>query len=136
MMQSHRFVAEIWSPDSPKIQIVSTSWRSPVEQVRLDRAYSGFIAELHHRLAAAGTAQFSIGLPAATYWIGVAAFTVLMISIAVMVVRSGLAMQWTGAALVAAFLLIFAYQLGNYFRHNRPRRYRPDAIPSGVLPRA
>src|SRR4029079_16586599 len=40
-MQSHRFVAEIWSPDHPKIQIVSASWRSPFEQERLDKGYAG-----------------------------------------------------------------------------------------------
>src|ERR1700740_2750905 len=31
-MQSRRFVTEIWSTDNPKIQIVSVSWRSMVEQ--------------------------------------------------------------------------------------------------------
>ena len=35
-LQTHRFVAEIWSHDSPKIQFASASWRSLVEQERLD----------------------------------------------------------------------------------------------------
>jgi hypothetical protein len=71
-MQSHRFIAEIWSPGNPKIQIVSVSWRSIMEQQRLDAAYAAFIIELHRRLAAAGApARFSTGLPFATYWVGV-----------------------------------------------------------------
>ena len=53
-MQSHRFITEIWSTDNPKIQIVSVSWRSIMEQERLDKAYSGFVTELHRRVAAAG----------------------------------------------------------------------------------
>ena len=53
-MQTHRFITEIWSADNPKIQIVSVSWRSIMEQERLDNAYSAFVTELHRRLAAAG----------------------------------------------------------------------------------
>ena len=63
-MQSQRFITEIWSADNPKIQIVSVSWRSIMEQERLDKAYSAFVTELHRRLAAAGAAaKFSTGLP-------------------------------------------------------------------------
>src|SRR4051812_9560117 len=77
-MQSHRFITEIWSPDSPKIQIVSASWRSILEQERRDEAYSAFVAELHRRLAAAGaTTQFSTGLPVAIYGVGIVVFAVV-----------------------------------------------------------
>ncbi len=53
-MQSHRFITEIWSPGNPKIQIVSASWRSIMEQERLDNAYSAFVTELHRRLGCGG----------------------------------------------------------------------------------
>ena len=56
-MQSHRFITEIWSADNPKIQIVSASWRSIMEQERLDEAYPSFISELHRRIAAARRAR-------------------------------------------------------------------------------
>jgi hypothetical protein len=135
-MQSHRFVTEIWSSDNPKIQIASVSWRSLVEQGRLDAPYAAFIVELHRRLAAAGTAaQFSAGLPVAVYWIGVGVFAAVMVAIGVLTVRAMQAGQWSGAALVGLFFVVFAYQLGNYFRRNRPGRYRPDALPPNVLPR-
>jgi hypothetical protein len=63
-MQTHRFIAEIWSADNPKIQIVSVSWRSIMEQERLDMAYSAFVTELHRRVSAAGAAaKFTTGLP-------------------------------------------------------------------------
>jgi len=135
-MQSHRFVTEIWSPDGPKVQIASVSWRSLVEQQRLDQAYAAFVTELHRRLAAAGAAtQFSTGLPVATYGIGAALSAAVMVAVAIMAVRSALAMQWTTAAIVGAFLLVFAWQIGGYFLRNRPGRYRPDAIPPGVMPK-
>src|SRR6266540_2397550 len=61
-MQPHRFLAEIWPTAGPKLQVASTSWRSVVEQERLDAAYGAFIRELHRRLAAAGTqASFETG---------------------------------------------------------------------------
>ena len=136
-MQSQRFLTEIWSADNPKIQIASASWRGLVELERLDKAYSAFITELHRRMAAAGTtAQFLAGMPQISYWIGVTVFFGVMVAMAVLTVRAIQSEHWTGAAIVGAFFLVFAAQLGNYFRRNRPSRYRPDAPPAHVLPRS
>ena len=136
-MQAHRFVTEIWSPDYPKIQIVSASWRSLVEQERLDRDYAEFVTALHRRLAAAGSGtQFLTGLPALTYWIGAIVFGVVMVTTGIMVVRALQLGQWSVSAIIGVFFLVFAIQIGNYFRRNRPGRYRPDAIPAVLLPKA
>jgi hypothetical protein len=133
--QTHRFIAEIWSADNPKIQISSASWRSMFEQERLDAAYAAFIGELHRRLAAAGTpAKLSTGLPHATYWLGLMVFAAVMIATAILGVRALIAGQWSAAAVVVAFFAVFAYQIGNHFRRNRPGRYRADAIPPNVMP--
>lgn len=135
-MQSRRFVTEIWSTDNPKISIVSVSWRSLVEQERQDAAYSNFIAELHRRLAAAKTeAQFTAGLPVVSYWLGVVVFAVVMVTIAAMIVRALRQEQWSASAIIAAILAAFGYQIGNYFRRNRPVKYRPQAIPPEVMPK-
>ena len=134
-MQAHRFVTEIQFPGRSKIQIASVSWRSMVEQERLDRGYAAFITELHRRLASAGVAaQFSAGLPATVYWIGAAMFAGVMIAMAVLIVRALQTQQWSAAAVVVVFFVVFALQIGNYFRRNRPGRYRPDAIPAELLP--
>jgi hypothetical protein len=135
--QTHRFIAEIWSADNPKIQIVSTSWRSMFEQERFDAAYAAFIGELHRRLAATGTrARFSTGMPRATYWLGLIVFAAVMIGTAILGVRALMAGQWSAAAIISAFFAVFAYQIGNHFRRNWPGRYRADAIPPNVMPRA
>ncbi len=134
-MQSHRFVTEIWSAGTPKMQICSVSWRSMMEQQRLDRDYSAFVTELHRRIAAAGArARFSTGLPVVTYWIGVVVFSAVMLATAALAVRAAILEQWTASALVALFFAIFAYQAGTYFYRNRPGSYRPDAIPALALP--
>jgi hypothetical protein len=136
-MQSQRFITEIWSADNPKIQIVSASWRSMVEQERLDAPYAAFVGELHRRLASAGgAARFSTGLPVAIYWVGVIVFAAVMLATAVMLVRAIGLEQWGASAIVGLFFAVFAYQLGNYFYRNRPGCYRPDALPAGVLPKA
>jgi hypothetical protein len=135
-MQSHRFIAEIWSAGNPKIQIVSASWRSMFEQERLDAAYSAFVRELHRRLAAAGApAEFSTGLPRATYWLGLMVFAAAMIATAILGLRTMIAGQWSAAAIIGAFFAAFAYQIGNHFRRNWPGRYRADAIPLNIMPR-
>jgi hypothetical protein len=136
-MQSHRFITEIWSPGNPKIQIVSVSWRSIMEQQRLDAAYAAFIIELHRRLAAAGApARFSTGLPFATYWAGVVIFGAVLVATGSLLVRAMNFDQWAPMVVVAIFFLVFAYQLGTYFYRNRPGRYRPNAVPAEVLPKA
>src|SRR3954451_25167744 len=135
-MQSHRFITEIWAPGNPKIQIVSVSWRSIMEQQRLDASYAAFIAELHRRLAAASSsAQFSTGLPFATYWVGVVVFGAVLAATGALVVRAMSFDQWAPMVVVGIFFLVFAYQLGTYFYRNRPGRYRPDAVPAGLLPK-
>ena len=135
-MQSHRFITELWAPGNPKIQIVSVSWRSIMEQQRLDAAYAAFIVELHRRLAAAGApARFSTGLPFATYWVGVVIFGAVLVATGGLLVRATSFDQWAPMVVVAIFFLVFAYQLGTYFYRNRPGHYRPDAVPADVLPK-
>jgi hypothetical protein len=136
-MQSHRFITEIWSTDNPKVQLVSASWRSIMEQERLDKAYAAFVGELHRRLAAAAVpAHFSTGLPIVTYWIGVVMFGAVLFATAALVFRAANSLEWAATAVVAIFFLVLSYQLGIYFYRNRPGRYRPDAIPAGVLPQS
>lgn len=136
-MQSHRFITEIWSTDNPKIQIVSVSWRSIMEQERLDKAYSAFVTELHRRIAtAAAPAKFSAGLPVVTYWIGVVIFGAVLLATSALFLRATSSDQWSATAIVGVFFLVLAYQLGTYFYRNWPGRYRADAIPAGVLPRS
>ena len=135
-MQSHRFVTELWADGCPKLQVVSSSWKSMFEQERFDDAYSKFIGELHRRLANVnGTAQFDRGSSPFVYWPGVAVFAGAALGLAALIARALQAGAVTSAAIVAAFLVLFLWQAGNFFRRNRPGTYRPDALPADMMPR-
>jgi hypothetical protein len=135
-LQNHRFVTEIWSSDGPRLDIVSSSWKSMVEQVKLDRDYRVFITELHRRLAAMGTtARFDTGTNPLTYWAGLAVFVATGLALAIIITRAVQGRAIGAAILVGAFLAAFLWQAGNFFRRNRPGRYRPDALPAELLPK-
>ena len=134
-MQFYRFRAEIWPLNGPKIELVSSSWRSMLEQESRGAAYSAFIAELHRRIAAAGApARFETGGAAPLYWAGFAVFSGIALALAALIVRALQLGQWSGAAFIAAFLALFLWQAGGYFRRNRPGRYRAEALPAHLLP--
>ena len=136
-LQSYRFLTEIWSPEHPKIQIYSASFRSLMEQQRQDAAYSAFVTELHKRLAAAGSsAQFESGMNPVMYWLGAAVMTAGGLALAWMLVRTLTAGDLAGTGVIAAVIAVCVWQVGRIFHRNRPQTYRPDAVPSVVLPRS
>jgi hypothetical protein len=136
VMQSHRFVTELWADGSPKLQIISSSWKSMMDQERLDGAYSSFVRELHRRISRAnGSTQFERGSNPLVYWLGILVFAGAAVGLAALIVRALQAGAMTSAAIVGAFLVFYLWQAGNFFRRNRPGTYRPDALPADVMPR-
>jgi len=136
-MQSRRFRAEVWSKAGPKLDVVSSSWRSMVEQVSQDSDYLRFISELHRRvIAAGGSVRYETGTPRLLYWSGVAIFVGCAFGLAALIVRALQVQSYSGAAFIAAFLALFLWQAGDFFRRNRPGPYRPDALPPQVLPKS
>jgi hypothetical protein len=134
-MQTRRFVAEISPAGGPKLSIASTTWRSMVEQTAQDQAYGAFIRELHRRMAAAGSAaSLEIGLPPMLYWPGLVVFAGAALALAALTVRALQIGELAGAAFVGGFFALFVWQSGNYFRRNRPRRYRGDELPRDLVP--
>jgi hypothetical protein len=134
-MQSHRFTTEIWAEGAPKLTIISTSWKSLVEQERRDKPYAAFIAELHRRLAQAGVAtRFEQGSNRILYWPGLAVFASMVIGLALLVIRALEADAKGGAAFIGVFLLLFLWQGGQFFRRNLPGIYRPEAPPAELTP--
>jgi hypothetical protein len=134
-MQSQRFLAEIWADGAPKLEICSSSWKSMIEQERLDGPYATFIAELHQRLAQAGVpARYERGSNRLFYWPGLAIFAGLSFVLGALTAIELRAQSWDAAAIVAAFLLFSLWQAGNFFRRNRPGLYRAGALPAAVIP--
>jgi hypothetical protein len=135
-MQSQRFLTEIWAEDAPKLEIVSSSWKSLVEQERQDKSYSAFIAELHRRIVdAAVPVRFEQGGNPVIYWPGLIVFAGCGLGMAFLIVRALQTHAMGGAVFIAAFLVLFLWQGGSFFRRNRPGVYRPDALPADLLPK-
>lgn len=135
-MQQRRFMTEIWADGMPKLQIVSSSWKSVFEQQALDRPYVEFVTGLHRRIIqAGGTPQFLSGGNPLVVWPGFAVFTAVTFGMLWLVVRALQEGAYGGAAFIAAFVALFVWRGWNFFSRNRPGVYRPDALPALLLPK-
>jgi hypothetical protein len=137
-MQSYRFLTEIWAEGTPKLDILSSSWKSMVEQERLDNSYAAFVTDLHARVAMAGSREpvrCDQGTNPFFYWPGLALFSVAALGLAATFVRALQLETYGGAAFLGAFGALLIWQGGNFFHRNRPGTYRPESLPPQLLPR-
>ena len=135
-MQSYRFIAEIWSDKSPKLTIASSSWKSLMEQERLDASYARFIRLLHQRIAeAGGSPQLLAGAVAPLYWLGLLIFVAISFAVAALIVRALQQGETAATLFLLGFFVLLLWQLGGFFKRNLPRVYEPRSIPPDVLPR-
>jgi hypothetical protein len=136
-MQTQRYRIEIWAERAPRLDIVSSSWKSMVEQERLDKSYSDFVRDLHQRIAATGApVSFEQGGNPLTYWPGLVIFSAVALGFAFMIVRALQSGSLAATAFIAAFLALFMWHGGNFFRRNRPGLYRANALPDLLLPKS
>jgi len=132
-MQSQRFVTELWAEGAPKLKINSSSWKSMVEQERLDQSYSAFIRELHLRISnVTASARFKQGSRPLIYWPSLVVF--VAVALAGLITRALQIGASGGAAFVGAFLALYLWQGGNFLRRNRPGEFCPGALPKEVMP--
>ena len=95
-----------------------------------------FVVELNRRVGVAGgTPLLQTGAPALLYWPGFAVLVGASLGFAALIIRALQAQVWAGAVFIAAFLAVMLWQMGNFFRRNRPGTYRADAVPPQVLPK-
>ncbi len=136
-MQNYRFLAEIWSDKNPKLPIASSSWKSLMEQERLDEPYSRFIVDLHERIAkAGGKPRLEAGAVAFLYWPGLVVFVAIAIAVAALIVRALQQGEMAATLFLAGFFALLLWQLGGFFKRNLPRRYTLDAVPADLLPKS
>jgi hypothetical protein len=136
-VQSGRFLAEIWPLGGAKLQIASTSRKTMMEAVRHDADYSAFVCDLAGRVAAANpAASVECGTAPFIYWPGLLVFAVLALAMLVLAVRAIAVEQWAGAGVVAGFLALFLWQIGQFFWRNRPRYCHGGEVPFDILPRS
>jgi hypothetical protein len=135
-MLSQRYFTEVWADNAPKLRIVSISWKSMVEQERLDRPYVAFVRELHRRIAQSGaTPRFERGINPLLYWVDFLLFAAVTIGLLVLIVRAVQADVIGGAAVAAVFMIFLGWQHGKFLRRNLPGVYSPVALPPTLLPK-
>jgi len=128
------YLTEIWSSAAPKLTLSSQSAKSIVEKENQAAPYRAFVEALHRELAGKKSELVS-GIAPYLYWPGLAIFTGAAIGFVGLIVRALQAGAWAGVLFIAVFLALFVWQLGGYFRFNRPGAYRADALPPDLLPR-
>lgn len=134
-LQAQRYRADIVRRDGKRVAILSVTWRGMLAVTPQAKAYSAFMRELHTRLDRAGaTTDFRTGLPGPLYWTGLGVLGVLALVLAALAIRAMFDGYWPGAAFVAGFMTLSAWQLGGFFRRNRPRLYCARDIPPDLLP--
>lgn len=134
-MQSFRFLTELRAEKTPKLSIVSSSWKSLTEQERFDESYTRFVVALHKKIAEAkGTPQLQTGAFALLYWPGVAIFAAICMATIGILIRALQDGDTAVTLMLMAFFAFLVWQLGRFFKRNLPRRYTLDAIPADVLP--
>jgi hypothetical protein len=134
-MQTTRFTTEIWASGQPPLRIVSTTWKSMVEQQRLDGDYVRFVTALHERVAAAGgNVVCERGRPSLIYWPGLAVFIGVSLGLALLIVRALQARALVPAVFVGIFFATFVWYGATFFGRNRPGHYSVGAPPRDLLP--
>ena len=135
-LQSHRFLTEIWSDKNPKIPIASASWKSMMEQERLDDPYARFVTALHEKIAmAGGTPRLLAGAIPWLYWPGVVIFAGICLAVAALIARALQQGETAATFFLLGFFVLLLWQLGGFFKRNRPRVYTIDALPADILPK-
>lgn len=129
------YLTEIWSTTAPKLMISSQSAKSIVEKADQATPYRAFVEALHRELGARKSGLVT-GIAPYLYWPGLVIFAGAAIGFAVLIVRALQSGTWAGVLFVAVFLALFVWQIGGYFRFNRPGVYTADALPEDLLPRA
>jgi hypothetical protein len=69
------------------------------------------------------------------YWLGLALLVVATLALGGLIIRVLQSGGGLAGLLIGAFVLLFIWQGGTIFYRNRPRPYRPDALPPVLLPR-
>jgi len=134
-MQTTRYMTEIWAAGEPPLRIVSTTWKSMLEQQRLDAEYARFVTALHARVAAAAApVMCERGRPALIYWPGLVVFVGVSLAIAALIVRALQAHAMVPAIFIGLFFGLFVWHGGTFFSRNRPGRYDVAEPPRDLLP--
>jgi hypothetical protein len=131
------FRTKVVLKDGKSFTFTSLNWRSLIEAQELTGEYRAFTQALCAAIAAANPgARFMAGKPR---WLWLAVVFVAAASLLGMayLVWQALRMGSTGVALLGVLLaLVGVWQIEPMVRLNKPRLFRPEAVPGELMPKA
>lgn len=134
-MQSRRFRADIEDTRGERVTIYSTTWQTVALMSPQDNGYRAFIVEFHRRLAEAKSNVVLVaGINPKIFMAGLILMGFVGVAIAGLLARALATGEFAGALFLVGFAGLFAWQIGNFMRRNKPRTYTLDALPQDVLP--
>ncbi len=131
-MHPRRFRADIGTAAGKRLKIYSTSWQTAALMLPQDQAYRAFITELHRRLPP--NAVLTAGIARPLYIGGLCFIVAVVAAIAALSVRGLVIGQFAGVLFLTGFAALFVWQVGGFFRRNRPGTYAVDGLPQQLLP--
>jgi hypothetical protein len=135
-LANSRFIAEIWSLNTPKLTIQSVSARNIVDVTDNANDYSRFVRELHRRMdEAKANSVYEAGFPAWRWWPSAAVALATLLALLYVVGRSLLVGEYVAAGVIGFIGAWFLWQIWHIVVRNYPRSYRPDVLPEEVLPK-
>jgi hypothetical protein len=134
-MQARRFRADIGEINGKRLAILSTSWQTAALMAPQDKDYRDFIAELHARMAKAGSrAVLTGGLGPRVYAAAIVCVALLAMAMSGLLLRAIVSGEWPGALFLISFAALFAWQVGGFIARNRPLTYTFGDLPKALLP--
>ena len=131
------FRTRVVMQDGKAFTFTSLNWRSFIEAQELTGEYRAFTQALCAAIAdASPAARFIAGKPK---WLWLAVVIVAAASLLGMayLIWQALRMGSQGVALIGALLaLVGIWQIEPMVRLNKPRTFRPDAVPGDLMPKA
>jgi hypothetical protein len=130
------YQAKLYRRDKKTASLTNLSWKSLVDLERQDADYSRFVRELIGRIVAANPdVILEAGMPT---WLHRVTALFGILSVLALIIVAGQALiqgSWPVALLTGALGLYFTWWSARYLGRNRPRGFRPEAIPADVMPR-
>ena len=130
------FRTRVVMQDGKAFTFTSLNWRSFIEAQELKGEYRAFTQALCAAIAAANpAARFIAGKPG-WLWLATAVVAAASLLGTAVLIWQALRLGSTGVALMGALLaLVGVWQIEPMIRLNKPRSFRPEAVPGELMPK-
>jgi hypothetical protein len=129
------YQTKLYRKDWRTVGLTNLTWKSLVDLDRQDADYAVFVRALIARIAAANPGVvLEAGMPRWLYTLTAAAGGIAMIALVLVGIAALRQGGWPMALMTVAIGAYFVWWTWRYLGRNRPRRFRPDAIPADVMP--